>query len=127
MAHDLIGEKVKALNNNLFYCSVVPLTRDTTSSMMGVPSVVFLGKEDTFSNATTCYCETNTSCPATGVRELSVCKNAPMLISWPHFFLADPVYRKAIVGMNPDPEKHQFYMELADVSVALCARGGRLC
>lgn len=106
-------------NNILFSFSVVPLSRDRSSSMMGVPSVVFLGKEDTFSNATTCYCETDTSCPATGVRDLSTCRNAPIMMSWPHFFLADPSYRQSIVGMNPDPEKHQFFMELADVSIIL--------
>lgn len=104
-------------HNILVSFSVVPLSRDRSSSMMGVPSVVFLGKEDTFSNATTCYCVTDTSCPATGVRDLSTCRNAPIMMSWPHFFLADPSYRETIVGMNPDPEKHQFFMELADVSI----------
>lgn len=104
-------------DNILVSFSVVPLSRDRSSSMMGVPSVVFLGKEDTFSNATTCYCVTDTSCPATGVRDLSTCRNAPIMMSWPHFFLADPSYRETIVGMNPDPEKHQFFMELADVSI----------
>lgn len=83
--------------------------------MHNIPSVLFAGDEDVFSNKTTCYCATNNTCPASGVRDVSPCNGSPALISWPHFYLADPSYREAVVGMNPDPEKHQFYMNLAEV------------
>uniref|UniRef100_A0A1B6L3M1 Uncharacterized protein n=1 Tax=Graphocephala atropunctata TaxID=36148 RepID=A0A1B6L3M1_9HEMI len=46
------------------------------------------------------------------------------MVSWPHFYLADPSYSQAIVGMRPDPDQHQFYMDMAEVtSVPLSVRG----
>jgi len=104
-------------------CSVLNLRRDKASSMYGIPSQIFVGGEDVFSNKTTCYCTTNTSCPASGARDLSRCNNSPAMASWPHFYQADPSYRAAVVGMNPDPDKHQFYMNIAEaVSIPLEVR-----
>lgn len=31
---------------------------------------------------------------------------APAYMSFPHFYLADPIYTQAVDGMHPDPEKH---------------------
>ena len=37
---------------------------------------------------------------------------APLALSMPHFLNADPSYNDRISGLNPDPEKHQFYMDV---------------
>ena len=37
---------------------------------------------------------------------------APLALSMPHFLNADPSYNERISGLNPDPEKHQFYMDV---------------
>ncbi|KAF7270551.1 hypothetical protein GWI33_016506 [Rhynchophorus ferrugineus] len=43
----------------------------------------------------------------TGVRNVSKCKfGAPAFISFPHFFLADPIYLNKVEGMRPDASKH---------------------
>ncbi|KAG8256131.1 protein croquemort-like isoform X1 [Homalodisca vitripennis] len=105
-------------------CSVLNLKRQKASSVRGIPSVLFAGGPDVFSNETTCYCRNSSNCPASGVRDLSLCNGSPAMVSWPHFYLADPSYRKAVVGMNPDAEHHQFYMDMAEVtSVPLAVRG----
>ena len=31
---------------------------------------------------------------------------APAYMSFPHFYLSDPMYAEAVEGMKPDPEKH---------------------
>ncbi|XP_046663765.1 protein croquemort-like isoform X2 [Homalodisca vitripennis] len=95
-------------------CSVLNLKRQKASSVRGIPSVLFAGGPDVFSNETTCYCRNSSNCPASGVRDLSLCNGSPAMVSWPHFYLADPSYRKAVVGMNPDAEHHQFYMDMAE-------------
>ena len=37
---------------------------------------------------------------------------APVALSMPHFYQADPIYRERVGGMTPDKEKHQFYMDV---------------
>jgi len=115
-------DKITIFANDL--CSGINLSRTEEASQFGIPSVKFAGGEDVFSNKTTCYCRTNTTCPASGVRDLSLCNSSPAMVSWPHFYLADPSYREAVVGMKPDKDKHEFYMNLAEVtSVTLDVRG----
>lgn len=40
---------------------------------------------------------------------------SPVAISWPHFLYGDPDLRKNVMGMNPDPQKHRFYMDVHPV------------
>jgi len=32
---------------------------------------------------------------------------SPLLISYPHFLYADPVYQDQVIGLEPNPEKHE--------------------
>ena len=40
------------------------------------------------------------------------------MISFPHFYLGDPCLLEEVEGLNPDPEKHDFYLDVHEV---LCA------
>lgn len=33
-------------------------------------------------------------------------------MSYPHFYLADPVYLEAIDGLSPNKEQHEFFMTI---------------
>lgn len=45
-----------------------------------------------------------------GGANLGPCKQgAPLVLSFPHFLYADSSYRADVDGMNPDPNKHQFF------------------
>ena len=61
-----------------------------------------------------------------GVFDLSKCMfDAPLLISKPHFLHAHPSYRSDIIGLEPDPDKHDFEVYLINrlgVPVAVYAR-----
>ena len=64
-----------------------------------------------------CYClkDENYPCYKSGVYNMEPCKRdtkAPLALSMPHFYQADESYRRAVLGMNPDKEKHQFYMDV---------------
>lgn len=61
-----------------------------------------------------------------GVFDISRCKfGVPIVISAPHFLNGDPYYRSVVLGLTPDAEKHQFYMDLepsTGTTVGLAAR-----
>ena len=39
------------------------------------------------------------------------------MLSWPHFFQADPKLIRDVEGLSPNKEKHQFHIEVQPVSV----------
>lgn len=100
------------------HCSVINLKAGDKEVVKNLTGVKFVAGEDVFSNTTACYCPSG-KCPLSGVRDISTCKGAPAFVSFPHFYLADPSYRDAVVGMTPDPEKHSFRMTLEKVSLVL--------
>ena len=40
-------------------------------------------------------------------------KGAPIALSYPHFYQADPSYLDAVEGLEPDKDKHQFYVDIS--------------
>jgi len=72
--------------------------------------------------ANSCYClkDQGFSCFKSGVLNMEPCKRstqlpkgAPIALSFPHFYQADPSYLSAVSGLSPDKEKHQFYVDVA--------------
>jgi len=64
-----------------------------------------------------CYCMDNEGykCFKSGVLNMEPCKRkaeAPLALSMPHFYQADESFRNAVHGMNPEKEKHEFYMDV---------------
>lgn len=44
--------------------------------------------------------------------------DSPIMLSFPHFYLADPKLRAAVEGISePDPEKHGFWLDVQPVSI----------
>lgn len=96
-------------------CSYINLKAAGTEVISNLTGVKFVAGADVFDNSTSCYCPDG-KCPFSGVRDISVCKGAPAFVSFPHFYLADPSYTNAVVGMKPDREKHDFRMTLDKVT-----------
>ena len=44
---------------------------------------------------------------------------APFMISFPHFYLGDPSLLEEVEGLNPDPEKHDFYLDVHEVKFCI--------
>ena len=64
-----------------------------------------------------CYCldDENFDCFKSGVLNMEPCKRdskAPLALSMPHFYQADPSFVDDIVGLKPEKEKHEFYMDV---------------
>ncbi|XP_075225516.1 protein croquemort-like [Lycorma delicatula] len=99
-------------------CGSIPLTSSGLLSLHDLSGTIFAGNEAVFDNGTkypesACYCIKD--CPASGLRDISACRGgAPVFLSFPHFYLADPSYRNAVDGLKPDSEKHSFRIALEE-------------
>jgi hypothetical protein len=62
-------------------------------------------------------CKFEEDCFPQGVLNVTTCSHgAPAFISNPHFFNADPYYVSQMTGLQPEADKHQFYVILEPVS-----------
>jgi len=69
-----------------------------------------------------CYCmkDQGFDCFKSGVLNMAPCKvtdslpkGAPIALSYPHFYQADPHYLNAVEGLKPQKEKHEFYVDIS--------------
>jgi len=61
-----------------------------------------------------CFCSKKEGCSTpSGLFNVSICQfGSPMMLSWPHFFQADPRLLDTVEGLNPTKEKHQFQIDI---------------
>ncbi|XP_076014573.1 lysosome membrane protein 2-like isoform X2 [Genypterus blacodes] len=75
------------------------------------PRSVLASKEENPANEG--FCNSPQECLGTGVLKVSPCrKGAPVVASFPHFYLGDSEYVNAIEGLNPKREHHQTFLDL---------------
>ncbi|XP_025757002.1 uncharacterized protein LOC100694672 isoform X1 [Oreochromis niloticus] len=88
------------------------------------PSDVLMSPKNNPTNAG--FCVPAGDCLGTGVHKVSVCREgAPIVVSFPHFYQADPAYINAIDGLNPNKEEHETYLDLqptTGVPIRACKR-----
>jgi len=80
--------------------------------------------------ANSCYCVDGFRCFESGVLNMAPCKvtadrpkGAPLALSYPHFYQADPKFINAVEGLVPDKERHQFYVDLSpELGIPLAIR-----
>ncbi|XP_071452331.1 scavenger receptor class B member 1-like [Hetaerina americana] len=65
-----------------------------------------------------CHCLKNKEkCLPDGLTDMSPCYfNFPIAVSYPHFYLADPRIQQNVLGMFPDEEKHQSFIDIQPVA-----------
>lgn len=64
-----------------------------------------------------CYCRIGGSCPKKGTMDLFPCLGAPVTLSLPHFYLADPSLLEAIgTGLKPTKKEHEIFINFELVS-----------
>lgn len=98
-------------------CSGINLKSTHTDSLIhDLPGTQFVADRDVFDNGSKypeneCYCAHKQCSDPSGIRDLSPCKKgAPAYLSFPHFYLGDPVYSNAIDGLSPNKSQHEFAM-----------------
>ncbi|XP_018328053.1 scavenger receptor class B member 1-like [Agrilus planipennis] len=99
-------------------CRRLPLIYDKEVNVFKgrIPAYRYVLPKDIFdldAEENKCFCQSNDECPPRGVFNVSACAfGAPFFISLPHFYNADPVLMKNIEGLQPDPEKHDSFLNL---------------
>jgi hypothetical protein len=67
--------------------------------------------------------ERDGNCGIRGIFNISACKfGAPMAISWPHFLHGDPKLLEDVEGLNPDINRHGFFLDFQPVRVVFSNR-----
>ncbi|KAK2583551.1 hypothetical protein KPH14_009505 [Odynerus spinipes] len=112
-------------------CRALPLTfQKEVMTSGGIPGYRFTPPADVFASpdrvhSQQCYCPGGPPCAPEGTFNVSLCQyDSPVLLSFPHFYLADPALREAVVGISPPvPEKHQLFVDVQPMmGTALRAR-----
>ncbi|KAJ4444619.1 hypothetical protein ANN_06415 [Periplaneta americana] len=90
----------------------------------GVQGYRFTPPKDVFADVernpdNDCFCPAGPPCSPNGLFNISLCQfDSPIMLSFPHFYLADPKLREAVEGISePDPEKHMLYIDVQPVRV----------
>ncbi|XP_047425758.1 lysosome membrane protein 2-like isoform X1 [Mugil cephalus] len=75
------------------------------------PHSVLASKEENPDNEG--FCVTPRECLGSGLLKVSPCrKGAPVVASFPHFYLGDPKYVAAFDGLSPERAHHQTYLDI---------------
>lgn len=99
-------------------CRIWPLRYRHDTEKNGVNVGYYTPDDDIFQpgelhSDNKCYCPGNIPCPPKGLQNISPCQfDAPVLLSFPHFYQADPALLDAVDGLTPDPEKHQTFFKI---------------
>lgn len=109
---------IKVFDKDL--CRALPLVfKEEVTTEGNVPGYRFVPPADVFATPSRvperqCYCPAGPPCAPEGTFNASLCQyDSPILLSFPHFYLADPSLREAVVGISPPEEaKHQFYIDV---------------
>ncbi|XP_004933211.2 sensory neuron membrane protein 2 [Bombyx mori] len=111
------GNSIFALNADI--CRSVELRYQYDTEYEGIPTKRFSANEWFLDNEDGCYCLNVTKgitqengCLLRGTMELFTCSGAFMVLSYPHFLYADPIYRNGVVGMNPVEDKHRIMLDI---------------
>ncbi|XP_041376213.1 lysosome membrane protein 2-like [Gigantopelta aegis] len=97
--------------------SVFGVYTSDVKSPQGINLHRFTSTEDQLANKTinpanVGFCTPNTSCMGTGVLNISQCQlldyfHIPIVVSFPHFLMADMKYLSAVDGMHPNKQEHE--------------------
>ncbi|XP_068086311.1 scavenger receptor class B member 1 isoform X2 [Anabrus simplex] len=112
-------------------CRLLPLSyQKEVETANGVAGFRFTPPKDVFADVSTkpeneCFCPGGPPCAPNGFFNVSLCQyDSPILLSFPHFYLADEKYRLAVEGVSPPvADKHEFFLDVQpQMGVSLRAR-----
>lgn len=104
-------------------CRTLPLVYQRDIVGAGeIPGYRFSPPLDVFTSvenkaAQQCYCPHGPPCAPEGTFNVSLCQyDSPVLLTFPHFYLADQALRNAVTGISPpDPKKHELYIDVQPI------------
>ncbi|XP_007947226.1 lysosome membrane protein 2 [Orycteropus afer afer] len=97
------------------FCRSVYITFSGFESVKGLPAFRYKVPAEILANTSenAGFCIPEGNCLGSGVLNVSICKNgAPIIMSFPHFYQADEKFLSAIVGMHPNEEYHETFVDI---------------
>ncbi|KAM3939936.1 scavenger receptor class B member 1 isoform 2-T2 [Leptodactylus fuscus] len=95
-------------------CRSMKLVFEKEESFRGIPTYRYTAPNYLFANGSD-YPPNEGFCPcvASGVMNVSSCRfNAPLFLSFPHFYNADPGFVEAVDGLHPNEKQHSLFLDL---------------
>lgn len=99
-------------------CRSMKLTYQESRVFEGIPTYRFTAPDTLFANGSV-YPPNEGFCPCreSGIQNVSTCRfGAPLFLSQPHFYNADPVLSEAVLGLNPDSKEHSLFLDIHPVT-----------
>ncbi|XP_025830751.1 scavenger receptor class B member 1 isoform X2 [Agrilus planipennis] len=99
-------------------CRIIPLQYRGPIEKQGITADLYTPPDNIFETGTKepnnkCYCLDDFPCAPKGLQNISPCQyDAPVYLSFPHFYKADPALRQSFEGLYPDKEKHETYFKI---------------
>ncbi|XP_046980078.1 scavenger receptor class B member 1 [Schistocerca americana] len=100
-------------------CRVLPLRFTHMTAKDGIEAGYYVPPDDVFEAPdkkpdNRCFCPASDgSCPPRGLQNISPCQySAPVYLSFPHFYKADPSLLEAVVGLKPEKDKHETFFKI---------------
>ncbi|XP_073981559.1 sensory neuron membrane protein 1-like isoform X2 [Rhodnius prolixus] len=63
-----------------------------------------------------CFCPTPSTCLKKGAFDITKCVGAPIILTLPHFYEADPSYLEEVDGLHPNKENHQIFLNFEPIT-----------
>ncbi|CAK9833770.1 Scavenger receptor class B member 1 [Anthophora retusa] len=101
-------------------CRTLPLKYNGPTEKSGIKADLYIPPDNVFgrpndtSSENICFCSNDMStCPLNGLQNISPCQySAPVYLSFPHFYKADPSLLDAVHGLKPDRDTHETYFKV---------------
>ncbi|XP_062038033.1 scavenger receptor class B member 1 isoform X2 [Lepus europaeus] len=99
-------------------CRSMKLVYQKPGVFGGIPTYRFVAPKTLFANGSV-YPPNEGFCPCldSGIQNVSTCRfGAPLFLSHPHFYNADPVLAEAVLGLHPNEEEHSLFLDIHPVT-----------
>ncbi|CAK7314779.1 scavenger receptor class B member 1 isoform X1 [Vulpes vulpes] len=99
-------------------CRSMKLIYKESGTFQGIPTYRFVAPSTLFANGSV-YPPNEGFCPCleSGIQNVSTCRfNAPLFLSHPHFYNADPMLAEAVLGLHPNQEEHSLFLDIHPVT-----------
>ncbi|KAF5296337.1 hypothetical protein FQA39_LY12554 [Lamprigera yunnana] len=99
-------------------CRILPLKYRGPAVKQGIAVDLYTPPDNVFETVSKnpnnkCYCPDNEFCPPKGLQNISPCQyDAPVYLSFPHFYKSDPNLLEGVNGLEPIREKHENYFKI---------------
>ncbi|KAM8818185.1 scavenger receptor class B member 1 isoform 2-T3 [Rhynchonycteris naso] len=99
-------------------CRSMKLIYKESGMFEGIPTFRFKAPDTLFANGSV-YPPNEGFCPCleSGIQNVSTCRfNAPLFLSHPHFYNADPLLADAVLGLHPNEKEHSLFLDVHPVT-----------